>query len=533
MKYLQKCCVLILAVTIAAIALRLPRLEQRPMHGDEAVHAVKFGSLLEHGLYRYDSNEYHGPTLNYFTLIPAWLTSAARLTDVSELTLRIVPVFFGILLVLLVFLLAGGLSWPAVIVAAALTSISPAMVFYSRYYIQEMLLVCFTFGAIVSGYRYSQSKTVKWAILTGIFLGLMHATKETWVIVFGSMLIALFLMLFTSYLQGESISNIIKVIRPRHLGAAALTAAAVSALFYSSFFTNPHGILDSLLTFKTYFNRASQNQLHFHPWYYYLKILLYSRYASGPVWSEGLIVILAAAGFIVAITRKGAAGINFHLLRFIAFYTIVMIVLYSVVPYKTPWCLVGFLHGMILLAGVGTIAVLKLTRSVLPRTLVILILLIGGAHLIWQAYLANYKYFADPVNPYVYAHPSRDVFTITRRIEEIAEVHPDRKNMYIQVICPESDYWPLPWYLRSFPNVGWWDHVDENTPPAPLIIISATLAPQLTMKLYELPPPGEKNLYLPLFDSYTELRPQVELLGFLTKDLWDSYQLHKSELVHD
>jgi hypothetical protein len=29
---------------------------------------------------------------------------------------------------------------------------------------------------------------------------------------------------------------------------------------------------------------------------------------------------------------------------------------------------------------------------------------------------------------------------------------------------------------------------------------------------------------VPLFDSYMELRPQVELRGYVTKELWDNYQ---------
>jgi len=142
----KKCCVLILAATIAALALRLPRLRQRPMHGDEAVHAIKFGDLLEEGVYTYNPDEYHGPTLNYLTLIPARLASAMNLTEVTEVTLRIVPVFFGALLVLLILLAGDSLGSGAAVYAAVLTAISPAMVFYSRYYIQEMLLVCFTFG---------------------------------------------------------------------------------------------------------------------------------------------------------------------------------------------------------------------------------------------------------------------------------------------------------------------------------------------------------------------------------------------------
>jgi len=530
MKWPKKCCVLILAATIAAITLRLPQLDRRPMHGDEAVHAVKFGDLLEKGFYRYNPDEYHGPTLNYFTLVPSWLSSTQKYADLSESTLRIVPVFFGVLLVLLLLLLADGLGWTTSVCAAVLTAISPAMVFYSRYYIQETLLVCFTFGVIVCGYRYIQSKNITWALLTGIFVGLTHATKETCIIAFGSMLLALLLMLLMQR-QGGSILNTIKAVKPWHCFVAIAAAMIVSALFYSSFFTNPTGILDSFRTYTTYFNRASQNQLHIHPWYYYLKMLIYSRYAGSPAWSEGLIVLLAGVGFVVAITKKGVAAVNFHLLRFIAFYTLIMTVLYSLIPYKTPWSMLSLLHGMILLAAVGAVAVMKLAPNVLARVFISLLLVAGGAHLAWQTYLGGYKYCADPANPYVYAHTSTDVYTIAQRVKEMAQVHPDGYAMPIQVICPDDDYWPLPWYLRSFPNVGWWNKVDEDEPAATVIIAFPSVETALMKKLYELPAPGEKNLYVPLFDSYTELRPQVELIGFVTKDLWDSFQQHRVQSI--
>ncbi len=75
--------VVVLALAAGAM-MRLPQLDLRPMHTDEAVHAVKFGALLETGTYRYDKNEYHGPTLNYFTLLPAWFASEARFVQVTE-----------------------------------------------------------------------------------------------------------------------------------------------------------------------------------------------------------------------------------------------------------------------------------------------------------------------------------------------------------------------------------------------------------------------------------------------------------------
>ena len=518
MKQMRKCRLLILAVTIAAAALHLPLLAQRPMHTDEAVHAIRFGRLLEDGYYRYNPGEYHGPTLNYFTLIPARLSSAKRLTQVNEFTLRIVPVFFGVLLIPMLLLLADGLGIAAVVFAAILVAVSPAFVFYSRYYIQEMLLVCFTFGAIACGWRCAKNKKIGWALLTGVFLGLMHATKETSVIVFGSMLPALVLTVIIQRKQKLSVN-------PRHILAAFATALVVSALFYSSFFSNPGGISDSIRAYAVYFNRISQS--HIQPWYYYLKMLVYSRYGAGPAWSEAVIVILALAGFTVAITGKGCSDSDFSLLRFIGLYTVAITVVYSVIPHKTPWCMLGFLHGMILLAGVGAAAVIKLAPNILGRASISLLLAASIAHLAWQGYLANYKYYADPANPYVYAHTSIDVFAVAGRVKEIARVQPAGCEMPVEVICPEDDYWPLPWYLRSFTNVRWQNRVDEKMPAAQVIIASATVEHDILKKLYELPPPGERRLYVPLFDGYMQLRPQVELRGYVTKNLWDSYLRHE------
>jgi uncharacterized protein (TIGR03663 family) len=148
---------LFLAVVALAAVLRLADLPNRPMHCDEAVHALKFRELLEKNEYAYDPHEYHGPILNYLTLPIAWRAGASYLTEIDETHLRLLPAVFGILLVALVWLLRRDLGWVATIWAALLTAVSPAMVFYSRYYIQEMLLVCFTFGAVIAWWRFLRS----------------------------------------------------------------------------------------------------------------------------------------------------------------------------------------------------------------------------------------------------------------------------------------------------------------------------------------------------------------------------------------
>jgi len=434
-------------IAVAAFTVRMVRLDQRPMHTDEAVHAYKLGELLDRGIYQYDPFEFHGPTLNYFTLAVARLAGADRYTELNEVILRLVPVFFSAVLIVLLIGLAAGLGRLAVICAALGMAVSPAMFFYSRYYIQEMLLVCFTFGLIVAGYRYAKKPRLVWALSAGLFAGLMHATKETCIIAFGAMAVALLLVRLVESKPPVQRDRFNKK-KLVHLLAAAGAAALVSILFYSSFFTHAQGILDSLRTYTVYFQRAGSS-IHQHPWYYYLQLLSFNKPGPGLFWSEAFIILLAGVGAVGSFRAHAGDNEDKRLLRFITFYTALMICIYSTISYKTPWCMLGFLHGLILLAGYGAVYLVRSVASIWPKRLLLLIMAVAASHLAWQSWLANFKYEADPVNPYVYAQTSRDIFPITERLKELADIHTEGYNMPIQVVCPEDDYWPLPWYLRS------------------------------------------------------------------------------------
>ena len=156
------------------------------MHADEAVHADKFGTLLEGGGYAYDPSEYHGPTLYYLTLPSAWLQGARRYVEIDEVTLRAVPAALGVALVAAHLGAGAFLGTAGAAVAALLAAISPAMVFYSRYYIHETPLVFFSFGALLAACRYLRKPGAAPALLTGACVGLMHATKETAPLALGS-----------------------------------------------------------------------------------------------------------------------------------------------------------------------------------------------------------------------------------------------------------------------------------------------------------------------------------------------------------
>jgi hypothetical protein len=93
--------------------------------------------------------------------------------------------------------------------------------------------------------------------------------------------------------------------------------------------------------------------------------------------------------------------------------------------------------------------------------------------------------------------------------------------MPIQVVSREN-LWPLPWYLRRFTHVGWWKDLSDDVPNAPVILVTPDMEPLLARKLYELPPPGQRELYMNIFDRPMDLRPRVEIRGYAAKTLWDS-----------
>ena len=508
------------AIVVLAAALRLPALDVRPMHTDEAVHAAKFARLLQQGLYEYDPEEYHGPTLNYLTLIPARVRGIATYADLDEITLRSVPAVIGILLVAAHILLVPVVGFRPAALAALLAAVSPAMVYYSRYYIQETLLVAFSFGALIFICRYLQTHRAYWAVAAGASVGLMAATKETWVIAFGSMAGAL---AFSWALRRRQPAAGPQTDRRRtavHLAAAGLTALALSGLLFSSFFSQPRGIVDAVAAYTTYVARAGSSSWHIHPWHYYFGLLLYAGSEGGPVWTEAAIVGLALLGLVVVSTGKRVRGGDGSLLPFLCAYAVLMIVAYAAIPYKTPWCVLGFLHAMILLAGVGGARLIEISPAGLGRPVAAVLTGAAVAHLGWLAWAGSVRFASDPRNPWVYAHTGTGVFEIARRVEALSRAHPQHTAMPIEVISGEN-LWPLPWYLRRFSAVRWETAPVNDGVHAPVILATPDMEDAIRRKLYEWRRPGERELYVPMFDAPVELRPQVEVRGYAAKSLWD------------
>ncbi len=461
---------LIAIIVILACALRLPKLEARPMHGDEANQAVRTGLLMEGKGYRFDPTDHHGPTL-YYAALPFCRASADAFTETDEICFRAVPVTFSI------FLLAALLLFPvksARIPALALLALSPSFCFYNRFFIQETMLVLFLYGMFLSGCAWCRtfnldakggrfSRTLC-AISFGAFAGLSISTKETAVLSFAAAAVA---ALFAMYVPATRRPPVALSSVFRSAPAALLAASTVFILFYSSFFTNFQGVHDALFGTAQAYTAKAFSSPHDHPWYAYFNWLGWFKYGRGPLFGEAFILPFAAVCAVDSFAKGRRMGI------FISLYTVVLTVIYSSIPYKTPWCALSFLFGAIVMAADGIGILWHRFGSMLRVVLGV----VFSALLLWhgvQAYRACFKYDADVRNPYVYAHTGNDCLLLVEKVRSLLLVLPEKDDAMVAIAAPSSDYWPLPWYLRKCRNLGCWNSVAEIPPEVkPQILISA------------------------------------------------------------
>lgn len=531
-------CSLFVISLALGLGFRLARLDLRPMHHDEANEAIRFSILLETGEYQYDKNDHHGPTLYYLTLPSAWIRGQKTLSSLDEYTLRAVPAIFGGCLILLLCLLAKDLGQRAVVISAFLAALSPSLTYYSRFYIQESLLAFFILGFLVSLGKYLLRPNIAWALWIGAFAGLAYATKETSVIL---IMAAAAACIFAGLLNKKSgtipmhwnaalrdqkdyrvspeHSKLHFAIRSAHCFAASGIAILIAIVFYTSFFTNPSGILESIRAFGIYFDRGIDPGMHAHSWSYYLQILLFSS-SEGLVWTEGLILVLALVGIAFAfhayrMVKKGAlSSAALFWLSYIGCYSVLATIVFSIVRYKTPWNLIHFHIGFILLAGCGASLLLRFPKVRVIRGLLIIVFVGAGCHLGLQNWKANYRYPADSRNPYVYAQTSPDFLRLAARVADMATLHPDGADMFIKVIAGPSEQWPLPWYVRNMRRVGYWTNTAEagKLDDAPVLVASQENTEELEVVL------GDGYM-----SEFYGLRPGELLTLYIEHSLWERF----------
>lgn len=589
-----------LSLLLAALV-RLYQLGLRPMHHDEGVNGFFLMNLMRTGVFNYDPSNYHGPTLYYFTLPLAALAEHFQLLD--SWVLRLVPVIFGMATVWLALSLRRYLGATGALAAAALLALSPGVVFFSRYFIHEMMFAFFTLAVVVAALRFYEtsgqaaeaspakrglepliilvalpaimqygSHIAQFAMnLSGLFSGpadfafslprslvvfglvalvalvafyegaratylilgtvsaaLLFATKETAFISLGVLLIAWAATWIYAAIASYAVRQgwfgaqeppAGKRARGKQGGKGSGTAAAasdtnlrglvkrlggwprlsilfvaalgiffsVNILFYSSFFTNPKGVADSLKAFDMW-TKTGKSEFHAKPFYFYVKWLLQE---------ESPVFALASVGALVAVWRVRRN--RFAL--FAALWGFGLLAAYSLINYKTPWLMLSMLVPFALTGGYA-IGVLDKANRVAALAALGLALAVCA----YQTYQINFVHYDDDAYIYVYAHTKRSYVDLINEVERIAARAGTKYDTPINVAAPE--YWPMPWYLRNYKTVGYQGRVVPTINDA---VIIASKAQSAEMQATH----GARYQFVKDY----EMRPGVTLTLYVRRDL--------------
>ncbi len=489
-----------IGIVILSLTLRLQNLEERPIHADEATGARILAGQLAGEDYQFDPQHFHGPLLSLSSQPIARSRSETSWSELSTTTLRLSTVIAGLLVVFTPLLWRRSIgSWGA-LAAAALLASSPLMVYYNRMYIHESLLTLFAMLACAAVLRLTEQPGKRIAIASGLCIGLMFATKETFAISILAWLPAVGLCYWRQ--QANEARHLCPNLRIYLLPSAclAITAAFTAAYFYSDGFRSMQGIIDAVRTYFVYETTAG----HEKGMGYYLELLIWPKQQFGIWWTEALIALLAVIAVAFAVVKR----VPNPAVLFLAVATVCHFIIYSCIGYKTPWLMmVPWAHACLLAGYVFSYFPNLKTRS---RFLLTLLLLTGLAYQTKQSIHASGRLANDSRNPYAYVPTSKDAAKVERWLHELRAL-PDAPTLTPIGVIGQG-YWPLPWYLRTFETIGYWPTPIQDITDLPIIFAMPAQAQACDNLL------GATHTKLP-----RGLRANVAVTLYLRNDIWQHW----------
>lgn len=521
----------VIVVLAVAVVLRFALLELNPLHHDEGVNGWFLTRLLRQGEYAYDPKNYHGPTLYFITLVPAFLLERVLRAGMSVFMLRGVTSLFGVGIVWLVLCLRRYVGTVGALAAGALLAVSPGAVYQSRYFIHETPFVFFTLAVVVAALKFYETTRAKYLMLAFGSAALLFATKETAFISVGVLglawLVTRVWMRLAWRLRWERFAggdvergtdlprlgdetrlavsfknNLWRFGGAKHFGLLLLGGLAlflaVNVLFYSSFFTNREGVRAAVETFQFWSKTGMEELAHAKPLTTYLEWL---QQEEAPIYVLGL---LGAAWALLGARHRFAL--------FAGAWAFGLLAAYSLVKYKTPWLSLNFAVPMAVAAGYAVGEAYRWARGREVLQVVVLSLVVAGlAVSLYQTVVLNFYRYDDDKYPYVYSHTRREFLDMLAEIERVGEQTGMREKM--PVALASTDYWPIPWYMRDHAGLAY-----SAAPPfnQPVVITSAAQEASLDS-------PGVA-LRAALAQSYDRageypLRPGVELRLYVRRGL--------------
>ncbi len=463
--------------------LRFHELTVRPFHNDESVNAWFLGKLVKSNDYKYDPANYHGPFLYYVQLIPTWIATVAHKglshfsfsdeSGITDFSIRATMSVTGLFLILCLLFTYNRIGAWGAFTAFVLTGFSCNMVYFSRYFIHETYFILFTLGIYLGATWYRDTRKPFYFYLMVISAAFVFTIKETSVITYFVMGFSVFCAEVThrflsplkpvpfSVSMERSYRWFFDGILNKHALSMSI-AVLIWFLLYTSFCSNWSGLADSFRAYKPW-GQEGMISGHAKPFPYFIVNVLVA-YELG-------VVILSALGLILAFVRKDKVGL------YLSYWSMGMVGAYSIIPYKTVWCVITMLLPMVLLSGYGVHALVQIIeesslslKRILKAAVAVLVVFLSliQARQTYDLVFINYdkEYYEPP-----YVHTSRDVFKLISEIKRLATVSGLEKEISVNVLT--DVYWPLPYYLKEYPRALYWAALEDLSDwDAPLLVIS-------------------------------------------------------------
>jgi hypothetical protein len=167
-------------------------------------------------------------------------------------------------------------------------------------------------------------------------------------------------------------------------------------------------------------------------------------------------------------------------LRYLAVYSLGVLFAYSIVPYKTPWCIISIMWPFLFLGA----ALIEFCARRINRLVAILVSIPLFAQAGWKSYNLNLIRYDNPKERYVYVQTVREFHTFVDPVLEKGAKDPSSKTEMSGLILLSS-YFPIPWVLGDFPNIGYYTK-NDNWPEkldADFIAVESDKAGELEKRL--------------------------------------------------
>ncbi|HEX8295901.1 MAG TPA: flippase activity-associated protein Agl23, partial [Chthoniobacteraceae bacterium] len=417
-----------LAILALALLFRLVLLDLKPAHFDEGVNGWFVDQMTRQGYYHYDPTNFHGP-LHFYVIFIAQ-TLFGRHAWALRLPLALVST--GCVAMLLAY--RAYLGERVCQIAALCMAVSPAFVFYGRYAIHESWLVLFLLITVwgLAGLCHFGTRRHLWA--AGLGVAGMILTKETYIIH------ALALALGYATVRALEMYSPSAAFQPaaqqwsrRDLGKVAAASLALILFFYSGCLLDWSGVEGLWLSIAAWIHTGMHADTGHEkePWYW-LELLLHYEWPA---------LLGLALSFVLV--RPGSS----RTLRWIAISGGGTLFAYSIIAYKTPWCLITMIWPFYFVLGHFVVwANQRLDRWIVAGVTAVLI----GYSLV-SSLLLNFRNYAREEEPYVYVQTREDVHKLLRPLQ--AAVARDRTNLHLTGYLAMTDLHPLPWLLADFTHV--------------------------------------------------------------------------------